>query len=92
MSALEARLSEARKRLHDALLAGQDTAAHRAAIAKIERDLSAAAEKADQVRSEEAMHQAERIAERSDAIAAECQQRITATLARFPIPLREVAK
>lgn len=88
MTALEARLSEARKRLHDALLAGQDTAAHRAAIAKIERDLSAAAEKADQARSEDATRQAAIIAERSDTIRAASSQRITALIDRFPIPTR----
>ena len=88
MSALEARLSEARKRLHDALPAGQDTATHRAAIAKIERDLSAAAEKADQARSEDATRQAAIIAERSDTIRAASSQRITALIDRFPIPTR----
>lgn len=87
-AALQTRLDEARARLRGALLSGRDTATHRAAIAKIERDLSAATEKADQVRSDEATHQAERIAERSDAIRAASSQRITALIARFPIPTR----
>ena len=65
-TALHTRLDEARKRLHDALLAGQDTCTHRTAIAKIEHDIDAASEKAERERSEEASRQAAIVAERSD--------------------------
>lgn len=79
-------IAAARARLSAALLAGQDTAPHRAAIARLEANTRAAEQRrtADAVTT--GVHRAAAVAERADAIASETQARVDALLAAHPVP------
>lgn len=79
-------IDAARARLADALLAGQDTAPHRAAIARLEANARAAEERrtTDAVATD--VQRAAAVGERADAIASETQARVDALLARHPVP------
>lgn len=79
-------LDRARDRLRAALLAGEPTAPHRAAIANLEGAARAAQERQAIAAAESAAECAAAIVRRTAVIAGEMQARVDASLARFPIP------
>ncbi|HEY9572633.1 MAG TPA: hypothetical protein VIR76_05870 [Pusillimonas sp.] len=76
----------ARARLAYALLAGQDTAPHRAAIARLESNARAAEERraTDAMATQE--QRAAAVQEHADGLAADAQAQVDALLAAHPVP------
>jgi len=82
------RIEQARHRLAEALVAGEDTGAYREALARLEADLErSAASEQSKVAKAQSDHE-QMVAERSAEIASEVRAAIEATIARFPIPPR----
>lgn len=79
-------IDAARARLAAALLAGEDTSVHRAAIARLEASAAAAQDKraADAMATEE--QRAAAVQERAAVLAADAQARIDAILVQHPVP------
>ena len=82
---LSRRLDEAQGRLHAALVAGEPTDAHRAAISQLEHDIERERFAQKQADAERARRRTSAIKERADAIADEARQRIADLIARFPL-------
>lgn len=84
---LTSRLDDASDRLRAALMAGEPTDAHRAAIGQLARDIDR--EREVQMRAEEAAteHRTLAIADRAAVVADEVRRRVDAVLARFPISM-----
>ena len=78
-------IDAARARLHAALLAGQDTTAHRRAIEKLEGAVRAAQERQADVAEEAAVERVAAIQQRAAQIAGEVQSRVDAVLAKFSL-------
>lgn len=85
-------IDAARARLAAALLAGEDSAPYRAAIARLEAGARAAEERrtADAVVARE--QRARDIQKRADWIAGETQARIDALIVQHPVPTAEIAE
>lgn len=79
-------LDAARARLAAALLAGEDTSAHRAAIAKLEERARVTGAREGAKAETIAAGRAAAVRTRAAEIAAEAQGGIDAMLARFPLP------
>ena len=79
-------IDAARARLHAALRAGEDTAPHRAAIAKLEERARVTGAREGAKAETIAAGRAAAVRTRAADIADEVRGRVDATLAKFPLP------
>lgn len=83
---LDVRLADARRRLADALVRGDDTRPHRAAVDRLARDGEAAAQRLREDEAKRAAAASSSVRSRAAAIAEQAAARVMATLDQFPIP------
>lgn len=84
------RLSAAKQRLAAALIAGEDTGPHRAAIQQVERDIQAAGSRQQQADHEQSQRRAKATATRAGEIASQSRQRIAASIPKAPTKPRSI--
>lgn len=82
---LDVRLADARRRLADALVRGDDTRPHRAAVEQLERDAEAAAQRLHDAETKRAAAASASVRRRAAEIAEQAAARVVATLDQFPI-------
>ena len=82
---LDRRLSEARARLRAALIAGDPTDVHRAAIGQLEQDIARERSVQKQADDTAARHRNGAVADRAAAISGEARRRVADLIARFPL-------
>ena len=83
---IQLRLNDARERLRAALVAGEDTSPHRSAIAALQRDLAATAQRLQQAETDAESAQQAAVQARAAEIVAAAWQEINAEVARFDLP------
>lgn len=83
---IDARRAEARRRLHAALLAGEDTMAFRAACAQLEGDAEATAEHERAIEREREQRRAAAVAANAAEIARQASARVAAVVDLYEIP------
>lgn len=86
LATIEARRAEARRRLHAALLAGEDTKPFRAAVALLEEGAEAAVEHERAVEREREHRRAAAVAANAAEIARLASARVEAVVDLYPIP------